>query len=156
MDHVGRWVDIENAYFTMSIDFMESVMWVFATMYSKNLIYKGFKIQGYCPNCATPLSNYEITQGYEDKQDPAVTVRFTLYDDTERDCAMTTDGYGEVVLGVMRHHEDKEKVLMVFDIRSGKRFIPGGKVDVGETPAQAVKREILEEVGGNIGDVKEI
>jgi isoleucyl-tRNA synthetase len=45
VEHVGRWVDIDNAYFTMSKDFMESVIWVFGTMYDKNLIYKGFKIQ---------------------------------------------------------------------------------------------------------------
>jgi isoleucyl-tRNA synthetase len=62
VSHLGRWVDMIRAYFTMDLDFMESVIWVFSDMYKKNFIYKSFKIQGYCPNCATPLSAYEISQ----------------------------------------------------------------------------------------------
>jgi ADP-ribose pyrophosphatase YjhB (NUDIX family) len=42
--------------------------------------------------------------------------------------------------------KQEEKVLMVFDTRSGKWFIPGGKVDIGETPEQAVSRELEEEI----------
>ena len=143
VDHVGRWVDIDNAYFTMSKDFMESVIRVFGAMYDKNLIYKGFKIQWYCPNCATPLSNYEITQWYEDKQDPAVTVKFELYDAATYDYETTDNWFGSVVLWVLQH---EDKVLMVFDTRSGKWFIPGGKVDLWETPEQAVARELEEEI----------
>ncbi|MBP7841587.1 class I tRNA ligase family protein [Patescibacteria group bacterium] len=45
VDMVGRWADMDNAYFTMDLDFMESVMWVFSKMYKQNLVYKGFAIQ---------------------------------------------------------------------------------------------------------------
>jgi len=47
VDHVGRWADMENAYFTMDRDFMESVIHLFSDLYDKNLIYKGFKVLGY-------------------------------------------------------------------------------------------------------------
>jgi isoleucyl-tRNA synthetase len=42
------------------------------------LVYKGFKVQRYCPSCATPLANNEVSDGYEDKTDNAITVKFKL------------------------------------------------------------------------------
>lgn len=45
VNHLGRRVDIDDAYFTMDLHFMESVISVFSTMYDENLIYKGFKVQ---------------------------------------------------------------------------------------------------------------
>lgn len=35
---VGRWVDMENPYFTMDVSFMQSVWWAFQEMYKKGLI----------------------------------------------------------------------------------------------------------------------
>ena len=40
----GRWIDFKNDYKTMDLKFMESVWWVFAQLYAKNLVYKGFKV----------------------------------------------------------------------------------------------------------------
>ena len=40
VDHIGRWVDMENAYFTMDNEFMESVICLFSDLYHRNLIYK--------------------------------------------------------------------------------------------------------------------
>ena len=79
VDHIGRRADMENAYMTMNLDFMESVINVFDNLYSKNLVYKWFKIQWYCPSCATALSNSEVNEWYEDRQDPAITIKFPLY-----------------------------------------------------------------------------
>lgn len=78
VDHVGRRVDMEHAYFTMDNDFMESVINVFSDLYDRNLIYKGFKVLGYSWALGTALSNSEIAEGYEMRQDPAVTVKMRL------------------------------------------------------------------------------
>ena len=75
---MGRWVDMENDYKTMNPEFMESIWWVFSKLWEKDLIYEGHKIVPYCPRCATPLSNFETNQGYQDKQDPALTVKFEI------------------------------------------------------------------------------
>lgn len=40
----GRWIDFRNDYKTMDLKFMESVWWVFAQLYEKGLVYKGFKV----------------------------------------------------------------------------------------------------------------
>ncbi len=73
---LGRWVDFENDYKTMDLSFMESVWWVFKSIWDKGLIYQGNKIVPYSPALQTALSNFEATQNYQDIQDPAVTVMF--------------------------------------------------------------------------------
>ncbi len=75
---MGRWVDFDHDYKTMDPHYMESIWWVFKTLWDKQLIYEGFRIVPYCPRCTTPLSNFETNQGYKDVQDPAVTVRFKV------------------------------------------------------------------------------
>ncbi|MGE4443542.1 MAG: isoleucine--tRNA ligase [Candidatus Altimarinota bacterium] len=78
VERMGRWVDMENDYKTMDTTFMESVWWVFKTIYDKGLIYEGNRIVPYCPRCTTPLSNFEVNQGYKDKQSKTVTVKFKV------------------------------------------------------------------------------
>jgi len=84
-DKVGQWVDFENAYKTMDQDFMETVWWVFKTLYEKDLIYEGVRTSLYCTRCGTPISNFEIAMdnSYADMEDPAVTIRFPLKEDPD-------------------------------------------------------------------------
>lgn len=44
ISRTGRWIDFRNDYKTMDLKFMESVWWVFAQVYEKGLVYKGFKV----------------------------------------------------------------------------------------------------------------
>ncbi|MCQ2611452.1 MAG: isoleucine--tRNA ligase, partial [Treponema sp.] len=75
---MGRWVDFDNDYKTMNPEFMESIWWVAKSLWDKGLIYEGQYILPYCPRCSTVLSSHELAQGYKDKQDPAVTIRFKV------------------------------------------------------------------------------
>ena len=72
---------MENDYKTMNPEYMESIWWVFKSLWDKDRIYEGHKVVPYCPRCATPLSNFETNQGYQDKQDPALTAKFELADE---------------------------------------------------------------------------
>jgi isoleucyl-tRNA synthetase len=76
----ARWVDFENDYKTLDLDYMESVMWAFKTLWDKGLVYEGFRVLAYCWRCETPLSNTETRMDdvYRQRQDPAVTVGLTL------------------------------------------------------------------------------
>src|SRR4051812_21428556 len=78
----ARWVDFENDYKTLDLDYMESVMWAFKTLSDKGLVYEGFRVLAYCWRCETPLSNTETRMDdvYRPRQDPAVTVGFRLTD----------------------------------------------------------------------------
>ncbi|MFA7314950.1 MAG: isoleucine--tRNA ligase [Candidatus Magasanikbacteria bacterium] len=82
---MGRFVDMENAYKTMDIDFMESVWWVFKELWDKDLIYEGKKAMQICPHCVTPLANFEVTQGYKDIKDLSATVKFRVVDEEFKD-----------------------------------------------------------------------
>lgn len=93
IDHIGRWVDLENAYRTDNLKYMESVIWVFKQLYDQDLIYRGRRTSLYCPRCATPLSKFEVTMdddSYRDVEDPAVTVAFRLLNDEVYLLAWTT------------------------------------------------------------------
>jgi isoleucyl-tRNA synthetase len=75
---MGRWVDFKNTYKTMDIDFMESVFWVFKTLFEKGLVYEGYKVMPYSTKLGTPLSNFEANLNYKDVDDPSLTVKFKL------------------------------------------------------------------------------
>lgn len=81
VNRVGRWVDFVHQYRTMDSTYMESIWWVFKQIWEKKLIYQGFRVQPYCPRCATPLSNFEVNEGYKDTTGPSITVAFPLADD---------------------------------------------------------------------------
>jgi isoleucyl-tRNA synthetase len=76
----ARWVDFDNDYKTLDLDYMESVMWAFKTLHDKGLVYEGYKVLWYCWRCETPLSNTEIKMDdtYRPRQDPAVTIGLRL------------------------------------------------------------------------------
>jgi isoleucyl-tRNA synthetase len=78
---IGRWVDMENAYRTMDLNYMESVMWGFKELFNKGLIYEGFRASLHCPRCATPLSKFEVTMdagSYQDVTEPSIVIGFKL------------------------------------------------------------------------------
>ena len=82
LNRFGRWSDYDNYYATVDTDYTESVWWILSEIYKKGLLYKSFKSLPYCPRCATPLSNFELNEGYRDNvPDPSVFVTFPLKDD---------------------------------------------------------------------------
>lgn len=79
---VGRWADYSKTYATLDHDYIESVWWVFKEIFKQGLVYKDFRSSPYCPRCATPLSNFELNQGYQDNiEDPSLYVKFKLKDE---------------------------------------------------------------------------
>ena len=79
---IGFWVDTSEAYVTYTNDYIESVWWILRQLWDRELLYQGFKVVPYCPRCGTPLSDHEVSLGYqENTDDPSVFVRFPLRDD---------------------------------------------------------------------------
>ncbi|KAD3720515.1 isoleucine--tRNA ligase [Arthrobacter yangruifuii] len=77
----ARWVDFENDYKTLNVEYMESVIWAFKTLHEKGLTYSGFRVLPYCWKDETPLSNHELRMDddvYKMRQDQTVTVTFPL------------------------------------------------------------------------------
>ena len=75
---LGRWIDFDNDYKTMDINYMESVWWSFKTLYDKGLVYRSAKVMPYSCGCNTVLSNFEANLNYKDVQDASVIITFPL------------------------------------------------------------------------------
>lgn len=80
----GRFVDFENSYKTKDLNYMESVLWAFKSLYDKGLMYEDFRVVPYSWACQTPLSNFEtkMDNAYRQKASKAVTVKFELEDES--------------------------------------------------------------------------
>jgi isoleucyl-tRNA synthetase len=90
VQRMGRWVDFDNDYKTMDLTFMESVWWVFRSLWDQGRIYEGHRVQPVSPLLGTPLSNFEVSQGPQERNpksgkdghklrdDPSITIRFKL------------------------------------------------------------------------------
>ena len=75
---IGRWVDFAHDYKTMDLPYMESVIHNFKALYDKGLVYEDFRVMPYSWAAETPISNFEVNLGYQEKTDTAITVMFTL------------------------------------------------------------------------------
>ncbi|MFH5884067.1 isoleucine--tRNA ligase [Halalkalibaculum sp. DA3122] len=77
-NRMAYWVDLDDPYITFENDYIESIWWAFKTLFDKDLVYKGYKIQWYSPGSGTVLSSHEVSLGYEEVQDPSIFVKFQL------------------------------------------------------------------------------
>lgn len=79
---MGYWTNLEDAYWTMNPEYIDSVWWSLKQIYDKGLLVKDHRITPYCPRCGTGLSDHEVSQGYETVTDPSVYVRLPLVEDS--------------------------------------------------------------------------
>ena len=77
-ERIGFWVNLDEAYITLSNDYIESVWWVLRQAWDKDLLYQGHKVQPYCYRCGTTLASHEVALGYQEVADPSIFVRFPL------------------------------------------------------------------------------
>ncbi|MBM4167605.1 MAG: isoleucine--tRNA ligase [Ignavibacteria bacterium] len=75
---MGYWVDLHHPYVTFENNYIESIWWALKRYFDEGLIYKGYKIQPYCPRCETPLSSHEVSLGYKEVKDPSVYVKMKV------------------------------------------------------------------------------
>ena len=122
IDHIGRWVDFENAYRTMDLSYMETVMWVFKQMYDKGHIYKGLRVSLYCPHCATPISNFEVAmdaENYKEITDPASVYKYPLKDSKDTYIlAWSTTPWNKIVTLALAVNPD----LVYVKVRQGGEY----------------------------------
>lgn len=101
---VGRWTDTAHSYATIDTSYTESVWWVLQQVHKKGLLYEGYKSMPYCPRCETPLSNFELNEGYKDNiSDPSLFVKFKLEDEDVYLLGWTTTPWslpGNAAIGV--------------------------------------------------------
>ena len=77
-ERIGFWIDMSDAYWTMSTEYIESVWWSLKRLHQRGLLVEDHKVTAYCPRCGTALSDAEVAQGYEQVEDPSTFVRFPI------------------------------------------------------------------------------
>ncbi|HLB39759.1 MAG TPA: class I tRNA ligase family protein, partial [Actinomycetota bacterium] len=77
-ERIAFWIDMSDAYWTMSTPYIESVWWSLKRLHQRGLLVQDHKVTAYCPRCGTALSDAEVAQGYAQVEDPSVFVRFPI------------------------------------------------------------------------------
>ncbi len=82
---IGYWIDMDDAYWTFSPNFVESVWSNLKNLWDQDLLYEDIKVVPYCPRCGTALSSHELGQPdvYQEVVDESSYVRFPLTDEGE-------------------------------------------------------------------------
>ena len=77
-ERIGFWIDLDDPYYTLDNDYIESVWWALRRIWDDDRLYEGHKVVPYCPRCGTALSSHEVAQGYHDVEDPSVYVKLPV------------------------------------------------------------------------------
>jgi len=79
-ERMGFWVNMDDAYYTLNNEYIESVWHLLKTIWDKDLIYQGYKVVPYDPRIGATLSSHEVALGYKEVEDPSIFVRFPVKD----------------------------------------------------------------------------
>ena len=72
--------ELGGSYFTFSNE-NNYLIWSFiAECNRRGWLYKGHDTMPWCARCGTGISQHEMTEGYADREDPGLTVKFPLLD----------------------------------------------------------------------------
>ena len=72
--------ELGGSYYTFSNENNDLIWGFLAECHRRGWIYKGHDSMPWCPRCGTGLSQMEMNEGYADREDPGLTVRFPLVD----------------------------------------------------------------------------
>jgi len=72
--------ELGGSYFTFSNENNDLIWGFLAECHRRGWIYRGHDTMPWCPRCGTGLSQMEMNEGYQDREDPGLTVRFPLLD----------------------------------------------------------------------------
>mgnify|MGYP001316338954 CR=1 FL=1 len=117
---IGYWIDLSDAYITLTNDYIETVWWILKNYFDRDLIYKGFKTVPYCPRCETALSSHEVAQGYEEVADPSIFVKVKAADADFSYLVWTTTPWTLPSNAALCMHPEAEYALVEFE---GEKYV---------------------------------
>jgi isoleucyl-tRNA synthetase len=120
---LGRWIDFDNDYKTMDLQFMESVWNVFKRIFDKGMVYQSFKVMPYSTKVTTALSNMESSQNYRDVKDPSITINFPVVGKENLYLLAWTTTPWTLPTNLALCVHEKFDYVRVKDLASGKEYI---------------------------------
>ncbi|MDD3807930.1 MAG: isoleucine--tRNA ligase, partial [Candidatus Marinimicrobia bacterium] len=80
---LGYWMDWDNSYYTMSDENNYTIWHFLKKCHERGMIYKGFDVMPWCPQCGSAMSEHEIaTEGYKELTHPTIFAKFPLKNKT--------------------------------------------------------------------------
>lgn len=73
---LGVWMDFDNAYQSITPDFMEGEWWLIKKAHENKRLYLGKKVMHWCSSCSTSLAKHELE--YENVVDNSIFVKFKV------------------------------------------------------------------------------
>ncbi len=73
---LGAWMDFDNAYQTISKEYMEGVWWLVKKAHDKKRLYEGKRAMTWCGHCATAIAKHELE--YKNITDTSLFVKFPV------------------------------------------------------------------------------
>lgn len=143
---IGYWIDFENAYMTMSKEYIESVWWSLKQLHEKGLLVKGHKVVPYCPRCGTTLSTHEVALGFKETEDRFVTVKYPLKGLDASMLVWTSTPWTLVACAMLA--VDRNQEYSVFEHDGEKLMVSSSKLDQFAPGAKVLRRVKGEELIG--------
>jgi isoleucyl-tRNA synthetase len=72
--------EVGGSYFTFSNENNDLIWGFLAECHRRGWLYKGHDSMPWCARCGTGLSQMEMNEGYQDREDPGLTVKLPLVD----------------------------------------------------------------------------
>jgi len=72
--------DLGGSYFTFSNENNDLIWGFLAECHRRGWLYKGHDSMPWCSRCGTGISQMEMNEGYDEREDPGLTVRLPLLD----------------------------------------------------------------------------
>jgi isoleucyl-tRNA synthetase len=147
-DRIGFWLDLDDAYWTMNPEYVETVWWILKQIWDKGLLEEDFKVVPYCPRCETSLSSHEQHQtgAYKMVSDPSVYVRFPFESDPETSLLVWTTTPWTLLANMAAAVGPDITYAKVTDPQFGDRFLVLAKERVEPVLGEGVT--IVEEFPG--------
>ncbi len=82
--------EVGGSYFTFSNENNDLIWGFLAECHRRGWLYKGHDTMPWCARCGTGISQMEMNEGYQEREDPGLTVRFRLSDRPGEDLLVWT------------------------------------------------------------------
>ena len=131
---IGRFLDTEDFYATMTTEYIQTDWWAFNKAWDMGLVYQGRRVMPHCTRCGTSLSAHETAQGYRDISDISLYVMFPFKgQDNTFFVAWTTTAWTLLSNVALAVNPDLEYITIEQD---------GRKLIIAQSRAEELKAEL--------------
>ena len=135
---IGYWIDYDNAYLTMSREYIESVWWSLKQLHSKGMLSKDHKVVPYCPRCGTTLSTHEVALGFRETEDRFIVVKLPLKGTDMKLLAWTATPWALVANALLA--VDANQDYVVFEHAGEKLMVSDARRDLIVSPDEVLTK----------------